>query len=193
MIESIYICELFALLTFGSFRSLCNANHRPPLPSEAMISHTYNLATMENLYPCHVPLHNTEGLEWKRLCKCGIVLSKTKTPALHCGLYYYRNTAGLQNGQERIGSRWSNISGMGFKVASCVVSYLLPRRPTSLSLSQERENKSVRGKRKPPPDLNASSSASKQGQCLCAPFVEGCMTSPAGGAALKSDFFIVHW
>lgn len=56
-----------------------------------------------------------------------------------------------------------------------------------------RENKSVRKKRKPTPDLNASSSGSKQGQHLCAPFIDAWMTSWAGGAALKSNFFIVHW
>lgn len=163
-----------------------------------MISHTYNPAAMENLYPCLLPLHDTDYNE-KGCARLALSSPKQKKLSLCIVAWFLWEHRWLRDGQETVRSKWSNILGKEkkekekkrerFKVASCVMSpaclvVLPPQRETRTGRNKEGE--AVESL--PPP-----SSPLWFGPLLLSvqtragplrPYMEEWMTSPASGAVL---------
>lgn len=145
-----------------------------------MISHTYNPAAMENLYPCLLPLHDTDYNE-KGCARLALSSPKQKKLSLCIVAWFLWEHRGLRDGQETVRSKWSNILGKEkkekekkrerFKVASCVMSpacLVVPPPQRETRTGRNKEGEAVESLPPPPPPcgLDPSSSVSKQGQGL---------------------------
>lgn len=195
MIETLCICKLFALLIFGSFESLCNANHRPPLLSEAMISHTYNSATMENLYPRPSPFARYRRIIMRKAVQVWHCLLQNKNSRLALLPRFYGDTAGSKTDRRQLGQNWSSVFRKRtemFRLKSGFMSYVIPAAQSAL-LSKGRTKREKEEEEKLSEPLLFLGVQTRAGPLW--PYMEGWMTSPASGAVLfrtTSTFFIVQ-